>query len=98
MPLSVRLCCRRRRSVMARNGAEPVPVQIITILASGSFGIRKVVPNGRGYAHFVTAVQVAHVAGAYALDRISVLILVNTLDGEGDVVVSRPFPVAGARH
>src|SRR5579883_1349804 len=37
---------RRRRSVKPRNGAEPVPVQIITISACGSSGIRNVDPNG----------------------------------------------------
>ncbi|EWS58052.1 hypothetical protein Y695_04736 [Hydrogenophaga sp. T4] len=40
--------CRRRRrhSVMARMGAEPVPVQIITMFDLGWFGIRKLVPKG----------------------------------------------------
>ena len=37
---------RRRRSVKARNGAEPVPVQIMMRLALASFGKRKVAPNG----------------------------------------------------
>ena len=36
---------RRRRSINPRKGAEPVPVQIITILALGPFGIRYVAPN-----------------------------------------------------
>ena len=31
---------------MARMGAEPVPVQIITMFDLGWFGIRKVAPNG----------------------------------------------------
>ena len=35
-----------RRSVKPRNGAEPVPVQIMMMLADGSSGIRKVAPNG----------------------------------------------------
>ncbi|MNR43977.1 hypothetical protein D3C85_1626580 [compost metagenome] len=34
------------RSVIARIGAEPVPVQIIITLASRWFGIRKVLPKG----------------------------------------------------
>ena len=37
---------RRRHSVMARMGALPVPVQIITIFDRGWFGIRKLAPNG----------------------------------------------------
>jgi hypothetical protein len=37
---------RRRHSVIARIGAEPVPVQIITMFDFGWFGIRKVEPNG----------------------------------------------------
>ena len=37
---------RRRHSVMARIGADPVPVQIITMLLRGWLGIRKLVPNG----------------------------------------------------
>ena len=37
---------RRRHSVKPRNGADPVPVQIMMMLAAGSFGIRKVAPNG----------------------------------------------------
>jgi hypothetical protein len=35
---------RRRRSVMARIGAEPVPVQIIIRLLPGWLGIRKLAP------------------------------------------------------
>ncbi len=38
---------RRRRSVKARNGAAPVPVQTITTSASGSSGIRKSHRTGR---------------------------------------------------
>jgi len=37
---------RRRHSVMARMGAEPVPVQIITMLERGWLGIKKLLPNG----------------------------------------------------
>ena len=37
---------RRRRSVIARIGAEPVPEQIISRLEPGWFGMRKLVPNG----------------------------------------------------
>ena len=37
---------RRRHSVIARIGALPVPVQIITMLERGWFGIRKLAPNG----------------------------------------------------
>ena len=37
---------RRRHSVMARMGALPVPVQIITMLERGWLGIRKLAPNG----------------------------------------------------
>ena len=37
---------RRRHSVIARIGALPVPVQIITMFERGWFGIRNDVPNG----------------------------------------------------
>ena len=37
---------RRRHSVIARIGALPVPVQIITMCDFGWFGIRKLWPNG----------------------------------------------------
>ena len=37
---------RRRHSVIARIGALPVPVQIITIALLGWFGMRKLEPNG----------------------------------------------------
>ena len=46
-------CARRRRSVIARIGALPVPVQIITMCDVGWFGIRKVVPNGPITSHLV---------------------------------------------
>ena len=39
-PPSLSAARRRRRSVMARIGAEPVPVQIIMIEEPGWFGIR----------------------------------------------------------
>ena len=37
---------RRRHSVMARMGALPVPVQIITMCERGWLGMRKELPNG----------------------------------------------------
>jgi hypothetical protein len=37
---------RRRHSVIARIGALPVPVQIMTMLERGWFGIRKLLPKG----------------------------------------------------
>ncbi|MNT72143.1 hypothetical protein D3C72_2107140 [compost metagenome] len=37
---------RRRHSVMARIGALPVPVQIITMFERGWLGIRKLAPKG----------------------------------------------------
>jgi hypothetical protein len=48
LPLARR---RRRHSVMARMGAEPVPVQIMTMLDFGWLGIRKLVPNGTDHLH-----------------------------------------------
>ncbi len=45
-PPSLSAMRRRRRSVIARIGAEPVPVQTISRLDPGWFGIRKVVPYG----------------------------------------------------
>jgi hypothetical protein len=41
-----RLPQRRRHSVIARIGALPVPVQIITMWLFGWLGIRKLVPKG----------------------------------------------------
>jgi len=37
---------RRRHSVIARIGADPVPVQIITMWLFGWLGIRKLLPKG----------------------------------------------------
>ncbi|MNL87550.1 hypothetical protein D3C87_2167570 [compost metagenome] len=46
LPISPVPIRRRLRSVMARMGAEPVPVQIMMRLARGWFGMRKVWPKG----------------------------------------------------
>ena len=43
LPLARR---RRRHSVIARIGAEPVPVQIMTMCDFGWLGIRKLAPKG----------------------------------------------------
>ncbi len=44
LPPSLSAIRRRRRSVIARIGAEPVPVQTMSRLDPGWFGIRNVVP------------------------------------------------------
>ena len=46
LPPSLSAMRRRRRSVIARIGAEPVPVQIMSRLEPGWLGMRKLAPNG----------------------------------------------------
>ena len=52
---------RRRHSVIARIGALPVPVQIITMCDFGWFGIRKLCAERADHLHRVAHLQVAHV-------------------------------------
>jgi hypothetical protein len=46
LELAARARSRRRHSVIARIGALPVPVQIITMWLFGWLGIRKLAPKG----------------------------------------------------
>ena len=62
---------RRRRSVIARIGAEPVPVQIMSRLEPGWFGMRKLVAERADDFDGVALGEIAQVVRRDARDRVA---------------------------
>ena len=66
---------RRRHSVIARIGALPVPVQIITMCDFGWFGIRKRCAERADHLHRVADLEVADVVRGHAAHRPALVVL-----------------------